>query len=381
MIKMNATDYELFNEFSPMAIVISNGDGIIEEVNARTEQLFGFESGELIGKPVESLMPDELMEKHIKLRAGYNAKPFSRAMGAGLDLIGRKKNGKLFPIEIGLSYSRDGDAIRVISYIIDITERKQRENFSLAQIEAQKDDMEREFQMGHRVQISLLPKDIPHIPGWSLALKWLPAHEIGGDFYDVIDRNNGDYDLLIADVTDKGIPAALFMAFSKSLLRSSINGNSSLQEGITRTNQLICQDSSQGLYVTLFVARINSKKGEISFVNAGHNSPLHYSNRKCRFTNLARTGMALGIDPQTIYKQQTVQIEPMDFIVFYTDGVIEAIDANGKDFGIKRLRQVILNHRNATPVEIVNSISKAVYDFIGSDVLKDDLTIMVAKRE
>jgi len=381
MIKMNATDYELFNEFSPMAIVISNGDGIIEEVNARTEQLFGFESGELIGKPVECLMPDDLVEKHIHLRAGYNAKPYSRAMGAGMDLVGRKKNGEVFPIEIGLSYSRNGDAIRVISYILDISERKQRENISLAQIETQKDDIQREFQMGHRVQTSLLPKDIPNIPGWSLALKWLPAHEIGGDFYDVIDRNNGDYDLLIADVTDKGIPAALFMAFAKTVLRASITGNASLQEGITRTNQLICQDSSQGLYVTLFVTRINSEKGEISFVNAGHNSPLHYSNRKGRFTNLTGTGMALGIDPQTIYKEQTVRIEPMDFIVFYTDGITEAIDANGQEFGIKRLRQVILHHRNATPTEMVNSISKAVNDFIGSDVFKDDLTIMVAKRE
>jgi serine phosphatase RsbU (regulator of sigma subunit) len=326
-------------------------------------------------------MPDDLMEKHIEHRARYKSKPFSRAMGAGLELVGRKKNGELFPIEIGLSYSRKGDAIRVNSYILDITGRKQSENISLTQARTQKDGIEREFQMGHQIQISLLPKEIPHIPGWSVALKWLPAHEVSGDFYDVIDRNNGEYDLLIADVTDKGIPAALFMAFANTILRASLDGNSTLQEGITRANQLICQDSSQGLYVTLFVARINAKKGEISFVSAGHNPPLHYSNRKEHYSTLTTKGLPLGIDPKAIYQQQTVQIEPMDFIVFYTDGVTEANDANGDEFGIERLQQVILNQRNATTEEIVYLISKAVNDFIGLDYLKDDITIMVAKRK
>jgi sigma-B regulation protein RsbU (phosphoserine phosphatase) len=374
-------DYDVFNAFSPIALVISNGEGIILDVNPKTEQLFGFEPGELIGKPIECLMPEDLMERHIEHRTGYYAKPFSRAMGAGLELVGRKKDGDLFPIEIGLSYSQDGDAIRVISYILDITQRVQSEKKSQAHIETQKKDTEREFQLGHQTQISLLPKVIPHIPGWSLAIKWLPANEIGGDFYDVILRKDGGYDLLIADVTDKGISAAIFMAFSNTLLRASLNGNSSLQEGIGRTNQLICQDSSQGLYVTLFVTRINPKKGEISFVNAGHNPPLHYSNRNGQFSSLTQTGLPLGIDPQSIYEQQSVQIDPMDFIVFYTDGVTEARNAEGMDFGIERLRQVILKHRNATTEEMANSISKAVYDFTGPDTLKDDVTIMVAKRE
>ena len=419
MIINNKTDEEAFTKSSPMGIVISNGDGIIEEVNSKTEQLFGFEQGELIGRPVECLMPDSLVEKHIKHRAGFYAQPFSRAMGAGLDLVGRKKNGDLFPIEIGLSYShnrdsrvfgncRDSeavgyfcgsttkipphlpptpatpgepDSIRVISYILDISKRKQIENISQANLDTQKKDNEREFQMGHQVQVSLLPKELPHIPRWSVSHQWQPANKIGGDFYDVIDRMDGEYDLLIADVTDKGIPAALFMAFANSLLRTSLNGHSSLLEGISRANQRICQDSNHGLYVTLFVARINAKKGEISYVNAGHNAPLHFSKRNGSFSNLSKTGMVLGVDPHAIYEQQTVQIEPMDFMVFYTDGVTEATNANGDDFGINRLQQVILRHCNAAPSEIVDSISKAVNAFIGPDTLKDDITIIVAKRE
>ena len=135
------------------------------------------------------------------------------------------------------------------------------------------------------------------------------------------------------------------------------------------------------MYVSLFVARITAKKGEISFVNAGHNPPLHYSNRKEHFSTLTTKGLPLGIDPKAIYQQQTVQIDPMDFIVLYTDGVTEANDLNGDEFGIERLQQVILNQRNATTEEIVYLISKAVNDFIGLDYLKDDITIMVAKRK
>jgi len=381
MVKKSEVDSENNNEVSPIAIVIVNGDGIIEEVNSKAEQLFGFESDELIGQQVECLLPDDLMEKHIELRSGYFLKPFSRAMGAGTELVGRKKNGKLFPIEIGLSYSRDGEAIRVTCNIIDITVRKQSEKISLDQIETQKADVEREFQIGRQVQTSLLPKSIPDIPGWSIALKWIPSHEISGDYYDVCDRNNGDYDLSIADVTDKGIPAAIFMAFTNTVLRASINGNTTLQEGVTRANEIICQDSNRGLFVTLFIARINPKKGEISFVNAGHNAPLHYSNNKERFSNLALTGPPLGIDPKVIYTQHSVQIEPMDFVVFYTDGVTDATDLDGEDFGVERLQQVILNHVNGTPKEIVNSISKAVKNFMGPGTLRDDITIMISKRE
>jgi PAS domain S-box-containing protein len=375
------SNFEVFDELSPIAIVISNGDGIIEGVNNKTEQLFGFDSSELIGKTIECLMPDDLMEKHIKHRARYTSKPFSRSMGTGLELVGRKKNGELFPIEIGLNYSRKGDAIRVISYILDISERKQSENISLTHANKQKVRVEREFEMGQQIQISLLPKEIPHIPGWSVALKWLPAHEVSGDFYDVINRNNGEFDLLIADVTDKGIPAALFMAFAITILRASLDGNSTLQEGITRANQLICQDSSQGLYVTLFVARINAKKGEISFVNAGHNPPLHYSYRKEYFSNLTTKGIPLGIDPKAIYQQQTAQIEPKDFIVLFTDGVTEAVNANGDEFGIEPIKQVIIDQRDATTEEITHLISKAVDDYIGLDDLKDDITIMVVKSK
>jgi len=121
--KTKEQDYLINN--SPLAIVITNKDGGIIEVNSMTEEMFGYKAIELLGKSIERLMPEDLRKKHKKLRAGYNAQPHKRPMGIGLDLIGCRKNGETFPIEIGLSYSEHDDGIRVTSFISDITERKQ----------------------------------------------------------------------------------------------------------------------------------------------------------------------------------------------------------------------------------------------------------------
>lgn len=381
MINQSNIELDNFIRNSPLAIVIANGEGIIEEINPMAEDMFGFKSIELIGKPIEILMPEGLRNKHIGHRARYMTQPYTRPMGIGLDLMGRRKNGEIFPIEIALNHTVQGDNIQIISYISDITTRKQSDQNLVNQLEIEKSAAHHELAMAHQVQTSFLPTDIPPIPGLSVAVKWLPAREVGGDFYDIIQRLNGNCDLVIADVTGKGIPAALFMASACTALRASLNGTASLAEGISRTNQLVSQDSKQGLYVTLFVARINSMIGKVSYVNGGHNPPFHYSRNKAQFSTLTKTGKALGIETQSIYQQGVVHLEPHDFIVLYTDGVTEANDAQGQEFGVERLQQIITNHRDATPEEMVTRISEAVQDFVSPAPLPDDTTIMVVKKE
>ena len=374
-------EFDFFINNSPLAIVISNRRGIIEEINTVAETMFGYEPGELVGEPIERLIPGDLRKRHKELRSKYNANPHTRSMGNGLDLVGRKKNGVQFPIEIGLSHTRQNDHFRIVSYISDITTRKQIEQNRLNTIEIEKASSAQEMRMAHQVQVSLLPKEIPQVPGWSLAVKWLPANEVGGDFYDLIERNDGYCDLVIADVTGKGIPAALFMAFACTALRNSTNDYQSLEECVERTNQLICQDSRQGLYVTACLARINARNGEIKYVNAGHNPPLHYSSGEDQLYNLMPTGVPLGVEVDSNYGQSSATLDPADFIVFYTDGVTEASDTNGRAFGIKRLREVIMNHRNTSPEELVKIIEKSVVEFIDPAPLADDTTIIIAKRE
>jgi sigma-B regulation protein RsbU (phosphoserine phosphatase) len=148
------------------------------------------------------------------------------------------------------------------------------ENARLYQVAVEKGRMVRELQMAYEVQAGLLPRETPQIPGWELAARWQPAREVAGDYYDFISLDGGQLGLVIADVSDKGMPAALFMALTRSTVRASIGRASSPADGIAHANRLICADSTGGMFVTLFYALLNPTTGEFTYVNAGHNPPL-----------------------------------------------------------------------------------------------------------
>ncbi|MEN8174017.1 MAG: SpoIIE family protein phosphatase, partial [Chloroflexota bacterium] len=198
------------------------------------------------------------------------------------------------------------------------------ENARLYQIAVEKGRMERELQMAYRVQSSLIPEELPQCSGWEFAASWQPAREVSGDYYDFIPYGDEGLCLMIADVTDKGMPAALFMALTRSLVRASIDQAESLALGISRANRLICLDSNISMPVTLFLCQLSPDK-EITYVNAGHNPTLHYDASKGEITDLTRTGMFLGVDESAEYSQETIVLESEDTLIFYTDGVPDAI--------------------------------------------------------
>jgi serine phosphatase RsbU (regulator of sigma subunit) len=250
----------------------------------------------------------------------------------------------------------------------------------LSQTAVENARIERELQMAQQVQIDLLPKEVPDIEGWSFASFWRPAREVAGDFYKFIHTNDGMVDLVIADVADKGMPAALFMVLTSTALHANLDGSKSLETGITKTNQLVCMESTQGLFVTLFIARINPITGEIFYVNAGHNPPLLFSQKKDHVSRLNRTGFPLGLFPYAKYDQDATRLNPNDFIIFYTDGVTEAFDEDGNQFGTKGLRKVIYAHSNDSAEEILEGIITAVNKHVGNTPLSDDMAIVVVKR-
>ena len=254
------------------------------------------------------------------------------------------------------------------------------ENARLYKVAVEKGRMERELQMAYQVQSSLIPSETPKITGWDFASHWRPAREVAGDYFDFIEWDNGCLSLVIADVTDKGMPAALFMALTRSILRASLHHASSPNESITKANRLICADSTSNMPVTLFYSLLEPESGEITYVNAGHNPPLHYRCEEDEFIELTRTGIPLGFDDETTFDQQTQVISPGDFIIFYTDGVTDAMNAEGEEFGMKRFRDLIQDHRTAAAVEILEAIKHAIDDFIDTTAPYDDITIIIAKR-
>jgi sigma-B regulation protein RsbU (phosphoserine phosphatase) len=265
------------------------------------------------------------------------------------------------------------------------------ENARLYQVAVEKGRLERELQMAHEVQASFLPQETPQLPGWEFVARWRPAREVAGDYYDFILDDSGQLGLVIADVAGKGMPAALFMVLTRSIVRASVSRASCPADGIARANQLICADSATGMFVTLFYALLDPATGAITYVNGGHNPPLLCTSsadpcahvrrdERDRLTKLTRTGMALGVLADASFEQRTVQLGPGDFVLFYTDGVTDAIDAHEREFGMQRLQQVILEHRYAPAADVVAALERAIDDFVGSTEPFDDIAVVVVRR-
>jgi len=251
------------------------------------------------------------------------------------------------------------------------------ENARLYRLAVDKGRMERELQVAREVQASLLPRHTPQIEGWEFAAFWQPAREVAGDFYDFIPGDR--LGVVIADVSDKGMPAALFMALSRSIVRASVAHIHQPAEGISQANRLICADATNGMFVTLFYAQLDPVTGELVYVNAGHNPPLLLRAGSGELIELLRTGMVLGIHESAPYDQRSVTLNAGDLILFYTDGVTDALDTQGNEFGLDHLRRMLLDHRGASATELAATLDRTLAEF-GGAVRYDDITVVVAKR-
>jgi phosphoserine phosphatase RsbU/P len=259
------------------------------------------------------------------------------------------------------------------------------ENARLYQVAVEKGRMERELQLAYKVQSSLLPVDIPHREGWDFAAKWQPATQVAGDFYDFIILDDDHIGLVIADVTDKGMPAALYMAFSRSILRANINHASSSAQAVTDSNRMICSESSYGFFVTLFFALLDVSSGNFTYVNGGHVPTLLVKNEEGDTVNkiqkLMPTGIALGIDAEQTYKENSILLNAGDFVVLYSDGITEAINQKEHEYGTERLENVLLAINNHSAEGVIEAIISDLISFTGGQEAFDDITIVVAMRK
>jgi sigma-B regulation protein RsbU (phosphoserine phosphatase) len=254
------------------------------------------------------------------------------------------------------------------------------ENARLYQVAVEKGRLEKELQLARQVQVSMLPQNLPAVPGWEFIAHWLPARTVAGDYYDVFPLDANRYGLVIADVTDKGMPAALFMAQTRSTLRASVNGIQPPAEQIARINRLICSDTANGMFVTLFFAMLDIASGEMVYVNAGHNPPFLYTSREDRFYKLVRTGMLMGVDESATYEQYGIMLNPGDFLLLYTDGITEATDLQTREFGVERLMQALNQNRRMPLAEIVKELLNSLQRFTGTAPLLDDVTVLGVRR-
>ena len=254
------------------------------------------------------------------------------------------------------------------------------DNARLYQVAIEKGRMERELQVAREVQSSLLPQSVPSFPGWEFVAWWEPAREVSGDFYDFVTFRDGSPGALIGDVTDKGMPAALFMASARSVMRASIAASDDPQAALRLANQTLCAEAPNGMFVTLLLLQLLGEGGRVRIANAGNNRPLLYRAGRDEIDDFGATGLPLAIDPAFPYTMQEDVLGRDDFLLLYTDGLTDATDMHHDLFGRERLLAALWDVRRSPADAIRERLRLAVAAFIGAVPPYDDVTFVLARR-
>ncbi|MEW6651381.1 MAG: SpoIIE family protein phosphatase [Chloroflexota bacterium] len=242
----------------------------------------------------------------------------------------------------------------------------------------------RELAMAGKIQADILPEEPPRLTGWEIITQLEPARETSGDFYDFIPLSNHKIGIVVADVSDKGMGAALFMALSSTLFRTYAVRFPTLPAiTMSAVSERILSDTRGNMFVTAFFGILEPLTGRLNFSNAGH--PPGYiitTNNKGKqsLTALKTTGMALGVSEQARWTQKTARMNPGDVLLLYTDGITEAQNERGEFFGEERLLDVALSHSHLSAAEIHRAILDHVHRFAGAARRSDDIALIVVRR-
>jgi len=239
--------------------------------------------------------------------------------------------------------------------------------------------LETEVQLARQIQQTFLPDALPQVDGWDFSARWKTARQVGGDFYDVFDLPNGRIGLFIADVADKGVPAALFMALTRTLVRAAVLETESPAVALARVNELLIPDTRQGMFVTGVYAVLDTGSGELTYVNAGHNPPI-WVKPDGSLEKLTRTAIALGVSADHAVEQKTIELSTGDNILFYTDGLTESFNSEDDFYGEARLIDALLTNTRASASELIDVVEKSLLDFIQDMPPADDLTMLAVRR-
>lgn len=236
-----------------------------------------------------------------------------------------------------------------------------------------------ELEIAREIQESFLPETVPVLRGFEVAAISRPAEEVGGDFYDFVPAPGGRMGIAIADVSGKGVPAALFMVLSRAMVRASASGEPTAEEVARRANELISADAKSGMFVTLFYALLDEEARTLRYVNAGHNPPILLRGGTGEVTLLRTRGIAMGVLVEAVMEEGEVELSEGDVVVFYTDGVTEATDGEGAQFGIDRLLGTVKRKSHLPAAALVEEIAGEVLAFAGAAPQFDDITLVVLK--
>ena len=234
-----------------------------------------------------------------------------------------------------------------------------------------------ELSIARQIQLSFLPKQSPSIPGFDLAGTNIPSEQVGGDYYDFIRIVDNQTGIVIGDVSGKGVPAALIMASFRASLLAEIRNNYAIRTILRKVNRLLYESMERDNFVTAIYGVLDSAKRVFTFSNAGHNPPLCLRHTG-EVEYLQQGGLTLGVLPDSAYHEKALHLKSGDLIIFYTDGVTEALNAQKQEFGLPRLIDLIKKGQSLSAAELMQSILDSVHQFTEGN-RSDDLTLIVAK--
>ncbi|HEY0404329.1 MAG TPA: SpoIIE family protein phosphatase [Pyrinomonadaceae bacterium] len=254
------------------------------------------------------------------------------------------------------------------------------ENARLLEEQLDRERLEHELQLASEIQQRFQPTAPPHVAGYELQGISFPCYEIGGDYYDFIERADGRMIIALGDVSGKGTAAALLMSSLHAAVHAQASSQSSLGETISAVNKYLAENIPSNRFVTLFYAELDPLTGALSFINAGHNPPL-IVHAAGTVENLSSGGLPLGIMTNSAYREGRTQLQPGDVLVIYSDGVSEAVNPQGEEFGAPRLHSVVGLNIERSAAGIRDRIESALTKFSQGTPAADDITLVIVKRQ
>jgi len=383
---------------SPVAIAIIDLDGKVVSWNPAAERLFGYTQAQAVGRSVDDLVA-ETPEMHAEVLS------YTRQVSSDgrVDAVTRRsrKDGTLVDVELlAVPVTVGGKQVGTYAMYHDITELKRieeevrqlnkdleirvaerTEQLKSAMAKQQKDAQERqrieqELHVARLIQQTLLPKSLPAIPGYDVAAYYQPAREVGGDFYDLLELPDGQLGLIVGDVSGKGVPAAIVMAITRTMLHAAYRLGSP-GEILEQVNNILYPDIPPNMFVTCLAALLDSRTGRLQYANAGHDLP--FLRHADRVSELRATGMPLGLMPDMSYEQKEIILKPGDSVLLYSDGLVEAHDPRREMFGTPRMERFVGTHPGGAT--LIDSLLAELERFTGEEwEQEDDITLLTLQR-
>src|SRR5215204_1030131 len=383
---------------SPVAIAIMDLDEKVVSWNPAAERLFGYSQDEAVGRSI-----DDLLAGTQKMHA--EVLEYTRQVSGNnrVDTVTRRsrKDGTLVDVELlAVPVSVGEDRVGTYAMYHDISELKRAEEevrqlnkdlekrvaerteqlksaMAKQQQEAQeRERIEQELRVARMIQHTLLPKSLPELGSYHIAAYYRPAREVSGDFYDFLELEDGRLGLVVGDASGKGIPAAMVMAITRTMLRAAYHLGSP-GEILQKVNDNLFPDIPPNMFVTCLAALLDSRTGRLQYANAGHDPP--YVRHAAGVSKLRATGMPLGLMPDMIYEQKEITLEPGESILFYSDGLAEAHSPHREMFGFPRIAKFVGAHSEGE--RMIDSLLAELERFTGEGwEQEDDITLLTLQR-